>query len=259
MRRKELTIEELEAIIRKTSSSNATRLDLSCLKLTAIPESIGSLINLTELDLSNNRLSHIPESIGSLINLTKLDLGNNKLRSIPGNISNLINLAQLTLAENQLSRFPDSITNLHNLNTINLYDNPLGDSSIFQYLSQLYIVDGFLGWDVRRRYWKKSSEYKAEWLLDEENAEIRRFIIQSLGYEEICQKLETIELDTWREYTLLKIDTAVDIEPMLLLKMTCPSTRHIHILRVPPDMTSAELVITWVNHCIHPDRFAVQT
>jgi hypothetical protein len=45
---------------------------------------------------------------------------------------------------------------------------------------------------------------------------------------------------------------------MLLLKITCPSTQHIHILRVPPEM-SAEAAITWVNHGIHPDEFAVQT
>jgi hypothetical protein len=51
----------------------------------------------------------------------------------------------------------------------------------------------------------------------------------------------------------------IDREPMLLLKMTCASTGHIHILRVPPEMTSAEAVITWVNHGMHPDRFTVQT
>jgi hypothetical protein len=38
-----------------------------------------------------------------------------------------------------------------------------------------------------------------------------------------------------------------------------PSTGHIHILRVPPEMTSAEAAITWVNHGIHPDEFSVQT
>jgi leucine-rich repeat protein SHOC2 len=46
---------------------------------------------------------------------------------------------------------------------------------------------------------------------------------------------------------------------MVLLKITCPSTHHIHILRVPPEMTSAEAAITWVNHGVHPDEFAVQT
>ncbi|WP_373539707.1 hypothetical protein [Chamaesiphon sp.] len=51
----------------------------------------------------------------------------------------------------------------------------------------------------------------------------------------------------------------IDREPMVLLKMTCPSTAHIHILRVPPEMTSAEAAIKWVNHGIHPDKFSVQT
>ena len=49
------------------------------------------------------------------------------------------------------------------------------------------------------------------------------------------------------------------VEPMVLLKMTCPSTAHIHILRVPLEMMSAETAITWINHGIHPDRFDVQT
>ncbi len=115
------------------------------------------------------------------------------------------------------------------------------------------------GVDLPRRYWINVSEWNPKWLLDEENAEIRRVLIQQIGYDRICQELDAIDLDTWREYTLLKIDLDLDKEPMVFLKMTCPSTGHIHVLRVPPDMTSAESAITWVNHGIHPDEFAVQT
>jgi hypothetical protein len=115
------------------------------------------------------------------------------------------------------------------------------------------------GVDLPRRYWTKLSEWKPQWLLDEENAGIRRVLIQQIGYDRICQELDAIDLDTWREYTLLKIEANGEDEPMVLLKMTCPSTGHIHILRVPPEMTSAEAAITWVNHGIHPDKFAVQT
>jgi leucine-rich repeat protein SHOC2 len=61
------------------------------------------------------------------------------------------------------------------------------------------------------------------------------------------------------ELILLKIIADIDEEPMVLLKMTCLSTGHIHILRVPPEMNSAEAAITWVNHGIHPDEFSVQT
>nr|WP_310488461.1 hypothetical protein [Chamaesiphon sp. VAR_69_metabat_338] len=136
--------------------------------------------------------------------------------------------------------------------------NLITNLSILQSLSKLKEVS-FLNLDLPNRYWLKSNDWNPKWLLDEENAEIRRVLIQQVGYDRICQELGAIDLDTWREYTLLKIDADIDEETMVLLKMTCPSTGHIHILRVPPEMTSAEAAITWVNHGIHPDEFSVQT
>ncbi len=100
--------------------------------------------------------------------------------------------------------------------------------------------------------------WQAEWLLSEENAELRRLLIERIGYDRICQQLQALELDTWQEYTLLKIDNA-DIESIYLLKMTCPSTGHIHTLRVPPDLKSAKEAIRWVNWDIDPEEFSVQT
>jgi len=44
-----------------------------------------------------------------------------------------------------------------------------------------------------------------------------------------------------------------------LLKMTCPSTGHIHALRVPPNVRSAKEAIRWVNWDIDPAEFSVQT
>jgi len=107
--------------------------------------------------------------------------------------------------------------------------------------------------------------WQAEWLLSEENAELRRLLIQRIGYDRICQELQAVELDSWQEYTLLKIDNA-DVEPIYLLKMTCPSTGFIHALRVPPDVRSssratltAKEAIRWVNWDIDPEEFSVQT
>ena len=110
-----------------------------------------------------------------------------------------------------------------------------------------------------RRYWTHLSQWKAEWLLTEENAEVRRVLIQHFGYDRIMQELGASAIDQYREYTLLKIDANIDIEPIHLLKMTCPSTAHIHVLRVPPNLTSAREAIRWVNWDIDPEAFAVET
>ncbi|MCU0542687.1 MAG: hypothetical protein MUE44_10900 [Oscillatoriaceae cyanobacterium Prado104] len=108
-------------------------------------------------------------------------------------------------------------------------------------------------------------EWQSQWLLKEQNAEVRRALIQGIGYDRIIQELEATELDKWREYTLLKIDFQDDFDesgqplPVILLKMTCPSTGFIHALRVPPNLTSAREAIRWVNWGIEPGEFSMQT
>ena len=236
--------------------------------LTGRPGSIDNLVSLTNLSLGVNQLASLPESIGDLINLTHLDLKENQLTSLPESIGNLVNLIYLDLGRNQLTSLPKSIINISNLCTITWNGNPLVDLSILKIMRNSDTVR-FFDVFLPRKYWTKLSEWKSEWLLDENNAEVRRALIAQIGYEKICHELNAVAVNTWREYTLLKIDGVervynksdkpIDLEAMVLLKMTCPSTGHIHILRVPPAMTSAEAAITWVNHGIHPDKFAVQT
>ena len=107
--------------------------------------------------------------------------------------------------------------------------------------------------------------WQAQWLLEERNAELKRILIQKIGYDRICQELAVTELDSWQEYTLLSIEFNDDFDregnakPVYLLKMTCPSTGYIHALRVPPDVRSAQEAIRWVNWDIDPEEFSVQT
>ena len=103
------------------------------------------------------------------------------------------------------------------------------------------------------------SQWQSHWLLSEENAELRRVLIQGIGYDRLCQELQTTELDYWQGYSLLRIDKTVDSEPMHLLKMNCPSTNYIHVLRVPPDIELAREAIKWVNWGIEPQEFLVQS
>ncbi|MEG4352489.1 leucine-rich repeat domain-containing protein [Microcoleus sp. LAD1_D3] len=102
------------------------------------------------------------------------------------------------------------------------------------------------------------NQWQSQWLLAEENAEVRRVLIEGIGYERIIQELSAKQIDSWQEYALLQIDNA-DVEPICLLKMTCPSTGFIHALRVPPNLTSAREAIRWANWDIDPEEFSVQT
>ncbi len=280
-----MTEKELEEIIEKARIDRAYRLDLNGKRLTTLPDSIGSLNYLTILHLDNNRLTVLPDSICNLSKLNILSLNDNQLTKLPDNIGNLNKLHTLYIGNNQLSILPDSIGSINNLTalylnennlvklpnstcnlcelkTLNIEENPLNDLEILSSLTNLHHV-WFLDANLPRQYWTKFDKWKPEWLLYEDNVEIKRLLIKQVGYEKICTQLNAVELDNWREYTLLRIDVIeryyASEEPMVLLKMTCPSTGHIHILRVPPEMTSAEAAITWVNHGIHPDEFTVQT
>ncbi|MEP6521836.1 hypothetical protein NDA07_08660 [Microcoleus vaginatus DQ-U2] len=102
------------------------------------------------------------------------------------------------------------------------------------------------------------NRWQSQWLLTEENAEQRRVLIEGIGDDRICQELQAKQIDSWQEYALLQIDKA-DVEPICLLKMTCPSTGFIHALRVPPNLTSAREAIRWVNWGIDAEEFSVQT
>lgn len=236
-------------------------------KIHKLPESIGDLSNLKTLVLNCNSLDKIPDTICQCENLKELSLRINKIAELPVAIGQLYKLKRLDFAGNIIRRLPESLVSCLKLTYLDLSGNPIDDLSILQHLPALQEVWLF-GVRLPRRYWTKFSEWKAEWLLDETNAEIRRTLIEQVGYEKTCDELGAIEIDSWNEYTLLKIDNIqivyegwreVGREPMILLKMTCPSTAHIHILRVPPDMTSAENAIVWVNHGIHPSKFAIQT
>ena len=108
------------------------------------------------------------------------------------------------------------------------------------------------------------NKWQSEWLLSEKNAHLRRMLIQKIGYSQICEELSSVILDSWQEYELLKIEeninsNEIDIEPIVLLKMVCPSTNKIHVLRVPPKLTSAREAIQWVNWGIDPEDFTIQT
>ncbi|MEH2326134.1 MAG: DUF6745 domain-containing protein [Nostoc sp.] len=105
----------------------------------------------------------------------------------------------------------------------------------------------------------RPQDWQVSWFLEEQNVELRRVLIEEIGYERIAEELQATVIDSYQEYTLLKISEGEDKEPIYLLKMTCPSTGRIHALRVPPNIQSAHQAISWVNWGVDPEDFAIQT
>jgi len=215
---------------------------------------LSALTNLKWLDLRANQIADMTP-LSALTNLKWLDLSSNQILNITP-IKALTNLIDLNLRGNQILDI-SAICALTNLTELNLSDNLIRNFSPISALTNLTSLN-----DVKfsEKYRRPIEEWSSVWLLEENNAELRRLLIQVIGYEKICQELKAIDLDIWREYSLLKIAlNNPEEEDIYLLKMTCTSTAYIHVIRVPPEVQSAYEAITWINWGIAPEDFAVET
>ncbi|MBE9198220.1 MULTISPECIES: DUF6745 domain-containing protein [unclassified Nodularia (in: cyanobacteria)] len=95
-------------------------------------------------------------------------------------------------------------------------------------------------------------------ILNIENVELRRVLIERLGYETLLQQVGGLirdrDQDAGGERQLVYIPFEDD-EPFMVLKVTCPSTGHIHILRVPPHMRNCHQAAAWIAGFNNPDDY----
>jgi len=106
------------------------------------------------------------------------------------------------------------------------------------------------GWQVQRKTLVEKPT--AERILKEQNQTEREVLIQRMGVEEFVQEAELRPVDSFRDSTLLKVNTAEKRgtyrngswaeEPLALafLKVTCPSTQKAYFLRVTPEAENAK-------------------
>jgi len=138
---------EAAAKIAACRDHNLTRLDLSRLGLSSLPDCIGQLQqlewlvlvsnNLTALPgwvcklpdlvglyVSCNRIEHLPDSLGELTRLERLRLDYNRLQKLPDSIGQLRSLKQISLGHNHIDSLPDSLWLLPSLDVETLVTLP---------------------------------------------------------------------------------------------------------------------------------------
>jgi hypothetical protein len=95
-------------------------------------------------------------------------------------------------------------------------------------------------------------------ILNTDNVELRRVLIERVGYENFLQQVGGLirdrDRDAGGERQLIYIPFEDD-EAFMVLKVICPSTRHTHILRVPPHMQSCHQAAAWIAGFNNPDDY----
>jgi hypothetical protein len=103
----------------------------------------------------------------------------------------------------------------------------------------------------------ESNSITGQDILNTENVELRRVLIERVGYEKFIREVAGIirdrDLDAGGERQLIYIPFEDD-ELFVVLKVICPSTRHIHILRVPPYKENCHQAAAWIAGFNNPDR-----
>ena len=83
-------------------------------------------------------------------------------------------------------------------------------------------------------------------ILRERNAEIRRAMIERYGQDRFVLDAHAKILDKWKHNELLSIYLPEDPDRRLVaLKLRCPSTAAVYILRVPPDQRTVRGALAW--------------
>lgn len=95
-------------------------------------------------------------------------------------------------------------------------------------------------------------------VLDQPNAELRRVLLERMGYDTFLRQARAEMLDRDRdaggERRLLRVDLPGD-EPLVCVAVICPSTARQYLIRVPPAMRTCRQALAWVAGFDNPDDY----
>ncbi|MDB6066899.1 MAG: hypothetical protein JWR26_3107 [Pedosphaera sp.] len=95
-------------------------------------------------------------------------------------------------------------------------------------------------------------------VLAEQNAELRRVMIERMGFEKFLKEVDAQLIDSDRdpggERKLLRVTLAGD-EPMVVVSVICPSTGRQYVIRVPPATTTCHQAVAWTAGFDNPDDY----
>lgn len=208
----------------------------NCTSLVALPEKLSTWF----LDLTGcTRFATWPQA-GTIHHGALILRGCTSLSALPGWIGRL---AQLNLADcAQLREIPEGIavTSWVDIGGTGIRGLPASMSGA---------ALRWRGVRVNTRIAFHPEQLTAKEALAERNAEVRRVMIERLGYLRFAQEAKARVLDQDEDAggprQLLAIDLQAD-EPLVGLACVCPSTGRQYFLRVPPKMKTCHQAAAWM-------------
>lgn len=95
--------------------------------------------------------------------------------------------------------------------------------------------------------------------LAEGNSEVRRVMIERIGFERFLQESNARVLhedtDPGGQRQLLQVDLESD-EPLVCVSVRCPSTGRHYLIRVPPTIRTCHQAVAWTAGFDNPDDYA---
>jgi hypothetical protein len=100
---------------------------------------------------------------------------------------------------------------------------------------------------------------RVEMILSERNSEVRRAMIERYGQDRFVLHANATCLDKWQNNELLSVELPNDPDRRLVaLKLRCPSTAAVYIIRVPPDQLSVRGALAWSFGLERPEDYVLQ-
>ncbi|KAJ3049562.1 hypothetical protein HK097_009458 [Rhizophlyctis rosea] len=127
-----------------TQPTPETTVNMSFMKLAAIPMLLTSPDHIMELNLSHNDITTIPPGFfDQLPNLQVLDLSRNMLEDVPGAIVCSKEITHLLVGENRLTKLPSEIASMEKMVVLDVHKNGIEelDDRLFENMTQLTTLD----------------------------------------------------------------------------------------------------------------------
>jgi hypothetical protein len=208
----------------------------NCSALVALPEQLSTWF----LDLTGcTRFEQWPRQ-GTIHNGSLILRGCNAISSLPAWLGRL---AQLNLTDcSRLREIPEGIA-------VTSWVDIGGTGITCLPPSMIGAALRWRGVRVNSRIAFHPEQLTAKEALAERNAEVRRVMIERMGYLRFAQEAKAKVLDKDQDAggprQLLSIDLQED-EPLVGLSCCCPSTGRQYFLRVPPQMKACHQAAAWM-------------